>query len=220
VKYVYHVSTPVVLPSSGTITVSVICPAISLTQPTANYNYVVPDASATQVVFIRSALIANHPLNCPITYELIDSGTNLALTSPTYTWLVLSATGDLNVDINMWGTKQVKIKYTDVYPSNTVAYTNDFTVTVTCPTLTVNALTTTTYTTWIPYPNSSIPLMIIPNDSPALTSTPYVKTNSLSSNCLITYAMFTNADVAYAGDRFSFSAKGDVSYIIDTKFTG
>ena len=101
VRYV-HIGVTTDIPSGAAITITVNCPAIALTQPSATYTYTVPDVSSTQTVLTRNQYIADYPLNCPIVYELVDSATNDALTAPTYTWLQLSATGVLTVDINQW----------------------------------------------------------------------------------------------------------------------
>lgn len=63
----------------------------------------------------------------------------------------------------MWGTKQAKIKYTDVVPGNIVAYTGLFTVTVSCPALVKNALPVTSFTYTVPKFNQGYPFEIIKN---------------------------------------------------------
>lgn len=158
-------------------------------------------------------------MNCFIIYELIDATTNTDF-SPTFTWLVLSSAGQLTVDINQWGQKQVKLKYTNVYPSNAVAYTNVFTVTVNCPTVTTNAIPTTTFNYIVPNPMHSVPNMIILNQKPQQTNTPYVNTASLSSKCQITYQITDTSNVAYPGALQYIDVFGNVYLYIHTKFSG
>lgn len=119
----------------------------------------------------------------------------------------------------MWGSKQIKIKYTDQYP-NVVAYTDVFTVTVACPALITNAISTTSFTYVVPTFVEANPILIIPNKSPSLTATPYAKTNSLATNCKISYALFDSSDAPYTGSLLKVNADGDVSLDINAQISG
>ena len=144
IRYVYQT----VSADTAAITVTVVCPAMTSTTITSGvaFTYVVPDATAVATsIALGSAYTAATPGACPKTFSLIKQSTNVALGG---TWLLADAAGDITIDTNMWGVETALIRYTYDGAS---ADTNQFTVTVACPTIQTQVIATTTYTYSVPF---------------------------------------------------------------------
>ena len=92
--------------------VTVQCPAIgSVTQITGLFNYDIPvTLTGSKTVVKPTGYVNSLTALCPVTYELIDTVTNVAITG---TWLVIDAsTGAIEVDGDTLGSKTVFVRYT------------------------------------------------------------------------------------------------------------
>lgn len=141
-------------------------------------------------------------------YSLVNSADNSAYSG---SWLSIDATtGKVTVNGDQFGTASVKVKYT--YNGGSPAYTNAFTVTVSCNAHT--AISPSTSQNTIPTPADTSAFQI-------LARTGYVTIPYSSGSCALSgYAIYTwdgSSATSYSGSWLTLDASGNLKVDRNTR---
>ena len=142
---------------------------------------------------------------CGITRTLIKQSTNVALGG---SWIVLTGAGDMTIDTNFIGTETVLVRYT--YSNLASADTNAIALTVNCPALTTNSLSTVAFTYELTGTPAGTAVSTVTGTAYATsTATTHQKTQ-----CVLTYALINKASgVAQTGTWLQISSTtGDITW--------
>jgi hypothetical protein len=118
--------------STNDFTIEVKCPVLTVNTITSTFTKDLSNAALTETL-VNSGYVTGTSTSqtaCVISYVVVKSADSLNLGG---SWLTTNAAGAVLLDRAVLGTKSVKIKYTQ---ATVDAYTNAFTVTVGCPSLT------------------------------------------------------------------------------------
>jgi hypothetical protein len=144
----------------------VTCPSVVLSTitPTA-YLYQIPNAAAGSATTVKAGTVYMNTVaaTCARTYRLLEKPSIAVISS----WLTITAAGDVQVDTNVKGTKDLVVEVTS---DGNVQTSTQFTVTVSCQALTALVLSPVTYSYVVPNTAAAAVTKIITGSTAYITN--------------------------------------------------